>query len=367
MPAVLLALATAIGYSGSDYAAGLAGRRASVVRVTVLVEVANTALLMSVVPFVSRQAPSLLSMAWGAVAGVGGVVGAMALYAGFRRASFSVASSVSAVSSAAFSALAGLLLGERPGALSLAGIVLALPAIAAVSASSGQPGAGLSGGSDAATASAGQDDARDPAGRPRRGVTGHAAGVVWGLIAGAGFGLLFISLNLAGSETDLWPLAAAGLAGVVAVICIAAFTGQLGLPPAGSRWLSVLSGITAAAATFAYFLATHRGLLAVTGVIASLYPAGTILLARILLGERLSFVRMVGLCLAAASVGLIAAAGASPPSPAVSTSITAVSRSRREAGLTASSESSPILKRTIRMEVLSGSDYPLGSQCNPNR
>jgi drug/metabolite transporter (DMT)-like permease len=309
MLAVLLALATAIGYSGSDYAAGLAARRASVVRVTVIAEVAHTAVLLSVVPFVSSQAPSLPALAWGAVAGVSGVVGAMALYAGFSRAAFSVASSVSAVGSAASAALAGLLLGERPGALSLAGIVLALPAIAAVSASVGRQGTGPSGGSTAGTAEVKLNDVRGRAGRGRRGVTGDAAGVAWGLVAGAGFGLFFISLGVAGSGNDLWPLAAAGVAGVVAVICIAAFTRQLGLPQTGSRWLSVMSGTAAAAATFCFFVATHRGLLAITAVIASLYPAGTILLARVLLGERLTAVKIIGLCLAALSVGLIAAAG----------------------------------------------------------
>jgi len=133
--------------------------------------------------------------------------------------------------------------------------------------------------------------------------------VAWGLAAGSGFGLFFICLNRAGSGTDLWPLVAAELAAVVASVCLAAVTRQLGLPPAGTRWLSVLAGITAAAATFSYFLATHRGLLAVTAVITSLYPAGTILLARVLLGERLTAVRIIGLCLAASSVGLIAVAG----------------------------------------------------------
>ena len=71
----------------------------------------------------------------------------------------------------------------------------------------------------------------------------------------------------------------------------------------------MLSGITAAAGTLTYFLATHRGLLAVTAVIASLYPAGTIVMARVLLGERLTAVPVAGLCLAAASVALIAVAG----------------------------------------------------------
>ena len=96
----------------------------------------------------------------------------------------------------------------------------------------------------------------------------------------------------------------------VVLALAAAATRQLGRPAAGTRWLSVLTGITTAAGTLSYFLATHRGMLAVTAVITSLYPAGTIVLARVLLGERLTAVRITGLCLAAASVSLIAAAGA---------------------------------------------------------
>ncbi len=102
-----------------------------------------------------------------------------------------------------------------------------------------------------------------------------------------------------------------GLAAVLTMACIATVTGRLGLPPAGTRRLSVLSGIVAASGIFCYFLATHLGLLAVTAVIYSLYPAGTIALARALSGERLTPVRIAGLSLAAASVVLIAAAGGS--------------------------------------------------------
>jgi len=134
MLAVLLALAAAAGYGGSDFAAGLATRQASVVRVTVLTEVSAAGLLLCVIPFVSSQAPSLTSVLWGTCAGASGVAGAMALYLGFRHAAFSVASSVSAVGTAVFSVLAGLALGERPTALSLAGISLAVPAIVGVSA-----------------------------------------------------------------------------------------------------------------------------------------------------------------------------------------------------------------------------------------
>jgi drug/metabolite transporter (DMT)-like permease len=328
MLAVLLALAAAAGYGGSDFAAGLAARRASVVRVTVLVEVTSAALLLCVIPFISRQAPSLASALWGAAAGASGVAGAMALYLGFRHAAFSVASSVSAVGSAAFSVLVGLALGERPTALSLAGISLAVPAIVGVSAParqasrdmapavagsravalSGQRGPGPSRGSSRAD-SPGWDG---PAGRRfRSAATGrHAAGVGWGLAAGAGFGMFFIGLNQAGSGADLWPIVISQLTAMVTVTGVAVVTRDLGLPSAGTRGLSLLTGAAGAVGTTMFFLATHHGLLAITAVITSLYPAGTILLARVLLGERLTPLRTAGLCFAAASVALIAADGA---------------------------------------------------------
>jgi drug/metabolite transporter (DMT)-like permease len=307
MLAVLLALAAAAGYGGSDYAAGLAARRASVVRVTVLAEVTSAALLLCVVPFISSQAPSLASVLWGIAAGASGVAGAMALYLGFRHAAFSVASSVSAVGSAAFSVLAGVVLGEQPGALSLAGIALALPAIVAVSAPASQPAP-----EDAPPGQHGQGPV--PKERGSSGVVPpvrhrHAVGVALGLAAGAGFGMFFIGLNEAGSVTDLWPIVISQVAALVTVTCVAASTRDLRLPPRGARRLSMMAGAIGATGTTMFFLSTHHGLLAVTAVITALYPAMTILLARVLSGERLTALRIIGLSLAAASVALIAAGG----------------------------------------------------------
>jgi drug/metabolite transporter (DMT)-like permease len=230
----------------------------------------------------------------------------MALYLGFRHAAFSVASSVSAVATATFSVLAGLALGERPGALSLTGVVFALPAIVAVSTparkASTDPAARPPPGG-AATAPGGR--------RHRPGATGrHAAGVGLGLAAGAGFGLFFIGLNQAGSGSDLWPIVVSQVAALVTVAFVAAATRDLRFPPAGARRLAVLTGAIGAVGTFSFFVATHHGLLAITAVITSLYPAGTILLARVLSGERLTALRIIGLSLAAASVALIAAGGA---------------------------------------------------------
>ena len=147
MLAILLALASAAGYGGSDYAGGLAARRGSVIRITILAQAVAAALMIFILPLAGLPAPSPGGLAWGAAAGVGEAIGALALYAGFRDAAFSVAGPISAVGSAGFSILAGLLLGERPGMLAMIGIGLALPAIIGVSASPGsaRPGRGRPG------------------------------------------------------------------------------------------------------------------------------------------------------------------------------------------------------------------------------
>jgi drug/metabolite transporter (DMT)-like permease len=288
--AVALALMCAIGFGASDYAAGLATRTASVFQVTLVAQMASLTVALLVVPWVSPFRLSAAAAWWGIAAGVAGIFAAMALYMGFRYAVFSVASTLSAVGAAALSVLAGFLFGERPSTLALAGIALALPAIAAISAS---PGAA--------------DDVRSWHGHA---VIGRRlAGVGYGLAAGAGFALYFIGLNRAGSGSGLWPVVVAEAVSLPVLVICSLLTGQLGLPAPGSRTLAVATGATGSAGTMLYFVASHHGLLAVTAVIASLYPGGTILLARIRPGERLGAVRLAGLALAGASVALIAFAG----------------------------------------------------------
>jgi drug/metabolite transporter (DMT)-like permease len=314
--AIVLALASAIGYGGSDFAAGLASRSAGIIQVNLLASAISTVAVAAALLLVGAHSPTAAALAWGAGAGLGGFVGGLALYLGFRQAAFSVAGPLSAVGAAGFSVLAGLLFGERPTTLALTGIVLALPAIVAVSASAGRVGRG-----DALdeTAEVPGGEREVPGGEP--GVPGGeragsgargrpAAGVGAGLIAGGGFALLFIGLDRAGSGSGLWPVAAASVTELVAAVGVAAVTGNVRLPAGRPRWLSVLTGAAGALGTILYFLATHEGFLAVTAVLTSLYPAVTIVLARTLLGERLTAPRLAGLVLAAACVALIAVGGA---------------------------------------------------------
>jgi drug/metabolite transporter (DMT)-like permease len=292
--AIVLALASAIGYGASDFAAGLASRSAPVIQITLLASAISGLFVAAALPFAASPGPTATALAWGFVAGIGGTLGAFALYLGFRHAAFSVAGPLSAVASAGFSVLAGLLFGERPTPLALTGIVLALPAIVGVSVSAGGEAAE-------------EEDARPP----ETSATGRqAAGVVYGLVAGAFFALLFIGLDRAGSGSGLWPVAAAAAGELAAALVAAAAVRSFRLCGGRARLLAVITGVAGAAGTILFFYATHQGLLAVTAVLTSLYPAVTILLARVVLGERLTALRLAGLGLAGLCVSLIAVGGA---------------------------------------------------------
>jgi len=290
--AIVLALASAIGYGGSDFAAGLASRSAPVIQITLLASAVSGVLVAAALPFAASPGPSASALAWGFVAGLGGTLGAFALYLGFRNAAFSVTAPLSAVASAGFSVLAGLLYGERPTTLALTGIVLALPAIVGVSVS--------------AAAEVEADAPPQEAAATGR----QAAGVVYGLVAGAFFALLFIGLDRAGSGSGLWPVAAAAAGELVAALVAAVAVRSFRLCGGRARLLAVITGAAGAAGTILFFLATHQGFLAITAVLTSLYPAVTIVLARVMLGERLTALRLTGLALAGACVALIAAGGA---------------------------------------------------------
>ena len=300
MLAIVLALAAAIGYGGSDFAAGLASRSAPVIQITLLASAVSVVIVAVALPFAASPGPSAAALAWGFGAGLGGTMGAFALYLGFRHAAFSVAAPLSAVASAGFSVLAGLLYGERPTALALTGIVLALPAIVGTAASAAN---------DTVASAAAEVEAEAPP--PEAAAGGRpAAGVVYGLVAGAFFALLFIGLDRAGSGSGLWPVAAAAAGELVAALVAAAAVRSFRPCGGRARLLAVITGVAGAVGTILFFLATHQGFLAVTAVLTSLYPAVTIVLARTVLGERLTALRLAGLGLAGVCVSLIAVGGA---------------------------------------------------------
>ena len=298
MLTVVLALVAALAYGASDFLGGRASTRAPVTTVAAVVQATS---LVLVLPVAATVGPSMLdpsagagpALLWGLTSGLGGAVGTLFLYRGLARARVAVVAPLSGVLAAALPVLTALVAGERPSLITTVGIVAGLPAVWLIA-----------GGGAAA--------APDQVGRPR--------GVLEGIVAGLGFGFLFFALDRAGDEAGLWPVAA-GQAGALvilgAAVLAAALAGHRPLPSRSTRapgtagpasgWLpvTVVSGTLAIVANMAFFLATTQGLLTVAAVLTSLYPAGTVVLARFVLDERISRSQVTGLALAGIAVVLI--------------------------------------------------------------
>jgi drug/metabolite transporter (DMT)-like permease len=125
------------------------------------------------------------------------------------------------------------------------------------------------------------------------------------IVAGIGFGGYFVCLARSNAGSGLWPVVISRMESSVLVVPLAATTGRLvRLPPAVIP-LALAAGVLDAGANLAFLLASRHGLLSLSGVITALYPAGTVLLAVLLLKERTGRLQRIGLAVAVASVVLI--------------------------------------------------------------
>ncbi len=277
---VLLALASALFYGLSDFVGGLLSRHAPVWQVAFAAQVSSTVCLGLVAPAFGGHVGGA-ALVWGALSGVGSGVGTAFLFRGLAAGRMSVVAPLSAVGAAVVPVLVSVVLGQRPSALAWLGIVAALPAIGLVSA-----------GEDAGPAGGQEGVAR--------------AAVVDGLLAGGGFGFLFIALGQVPEGSGLLPTAAGQVVSALVVVVLASVLGQAWWPRDRRAARAVLTGPLGAGATALYQFAVQSGSLAIAAVLSSLYPAFTVLLAVLVLRERLARVQTVGLALAATSVTLIA-------------------------------------------------------------
>lgn len=274
-----LALASAALYGVSDFLGGLASRRASPWEVAVVTQMAAI-VLIGAASIVFAGDPTPADVGWGALAGIGTGVGTAFLYRGLADGRMGVVAPLSAVGAALVPVVVGVATGDRPAPLTWIGIGCAVPAIWLVSAA-------------AETATGGR--------RARLG-----EGVVDGGIAGLGFGLMFAALGQVPDSAGLVPLAAAEVTSIFAIIVLAVAMRQAWVPRSRFAWWGVVVGALAAGATIAFLLATQAGMLAVSAVLASLYPVFTVLLAATLLRERVHVSQAIGLVLAVVAIALVA-------------------------------------------------------------
>ncbi|GAX58498.1 EamA family transporter [Streptomyces olivochromogenes] len=278
MIALLLALGSSLAYGCADFLGGLGARKAHVLRTVMIAAPASLAVELLLWPFLGASF-SAGTLGWGAASGIASAAAFALLYRTLAIGPMNVLSPVTALVSAVLPVGVGLLQGEHLGTAGLVGLPLALVSVVLVSAGHG-------------TGSA----------RPSRTALLLAFG------AGGAIALQLIFLHQAPSDSGVAPLII-GRAVSSAVILVAAglMYRRLGSErPAYA--MSTAAGVLDSMANLLFLLAARSGDLSVVAVITALYPAGTVLLARSVLAERIRHGQLVGLGTAAVAVSLLALA-----------------------------------------------------------
>jgi drug/metabolite transporter (DMT)-like permease len=282
----LLALASAVLYGAADFTGGLAARRAGTLPVIVLSQFSGLVLLLFLLPVLPAAAPSRADLLWGVLAGLTGGVGVALLYRALAIGRMAVVAPTTAVCAVVVPVLVSVALGERPGRLATIGMLLGLGAIVLVS----------------------QQTVAEPALPGRRDAGRLPAGVGMALVSGVAIGFFLLCLAQTRTEAGLWPVLASRGTSVV-LFGLAAAVGRRSLRIPGVLLLTLAGGVVDMSANALYLIAARQGLLSIVVTLTSLYPASTVLLARVVLGERLNLRQVAGVACALAAIVLIVSGG----------------------------------------------------------
>ena len=280
MVAVLLGLAASVSFSFADFFGGVAARRADAGRAVLANQVVGLVPLTIYLLLLLDQGPDGRDLVLSAGAGLASVAGLGLLFGGFAVGRMAVVAPVSAGVGGLVPIVWGLVRGERPGAVALLGAVITLGAAVVLARSEAE----------------GELDGSEP--------TDDARATVMAVGAGIAFGAILICFSETSSDIGLWPPFIAHLVAIPALAAALALTGRPLLPPPEARRVMVGSGFFDATAISLLIVALQQDeLVSLVAPAANLYPAGTVLLATVLLKEHLRPSQVVAL--AAAAVGLV--------------------------------------------------------------
>ncbi|MER6349000.1 EamA family transporter [Streptomyces sp. NPDC001595] len=276
MIALLLALGSSLAYGCADFFGGLGSRKAHVLRTVMIAAPASLAVELLLWPVLGASF-SAGAVGWGAVSGVASAAAFALLYRTLAIGPMNVLSPVTALVSAALPVGVGLLQGEHLAAAGLVGLPLALVAVVLVSAGHGAGSA-----------------------RPSR------TALLLALGAGAAIALQLVFLHQAPADSGVAPLIVGrAVSSAVTLAAAGLLRRRLG-PERPAYAMSAAAGVLDSVANLLFLLAVRSGDLTVVAVITALYPAGTVLLARGVLAERIHRGQLVGLGTAAVAVSLLA-------------------------------------------------------------
>ncbi len=274
--AVVCGLCSALAWGAGDFAGGFASRRANALTVVFFSQMLGGILMLGLAPVLAEHAPDARQVLAGMLAGAFGVLGLVSLYQGLASGRMGLVAPLSAVVTAVIPMGFSFIVEGLPTALQLFGLAAAMTAVWLLSSPGGEM--------------------RIEKGELRL-----------SLSAGLGFGLFFILMDHASGQAVLWPLLASKIGAVTVMFVLLTATRQLAPPPRGQLVFIATAGILDTAGTAAFAAAAHLGRLDISTVLASLYPASTILLAWLVFRERLGRRQWFGVVTAGIALVLIAA------------------------------------------------------------
>ena len=280
MAPLLYSLASAASWGVSDFLGGLQTRRLPVLGVLAVSQPAGLVLIALLIVLTGADSISAGKLAIAFLAGAASLGGLAAFYSAMAMGTVSVVAPIAALGVVVPVAV-GLIEGESPAAVQLAGLV---PAVAGVVVLSYEE-------------------------QPEEPESARAArlSIVLAILAGLGFGIFFTGLDAAAADRPGWAILAVRVGGVATVL-LALLVTRPRLEGVAAAWpvLLVIGGFDVLANGL-FAIASTKGVLPVVAVGGSMYPAFTVALAHAVLGERLAVLQWAGVVLALAGVAMIAA------------------------------------------------------------
>jgi len=275
--AALLAIAGALGWGVGDFLGGIASRRLAVLTVLVVSQAVGLVGVYVWVVLTGDAFPGFGELLPAAAGGVAALVGLAALYRGFALGAMGIVAPISAASPIVPLAIDAAH-GEVPSAVQWLGVALVLTGIVVLSWESSHDG------------------------RAR-----IAAGAGLAVVAALAFGLFFVGIDAGSDESAAWAVAAARTASVPVAVLAALVTATPLLTPRRLFPLVAAVGVFDTGANVFVAAATTLGAVGIVAVLSSLYPLVTVVLAWLVLGERLGTPKRVGGAVALAGAAFVAA------------------------------------------------------------
>jgi drug/metabolite transporter (DMT)-like permease len=268
-----LSLLAAASWGGGDFSGGVASKRVSVFRVVAGAHLVGLLSMLLMAWLTGEPIPPRADLLWGVFAGVSGAFGIAALYKALAVGRMGVIAPVASVVTGIFPVLFSIRTEGLPDRIQMLGFTLALVSIWLVA-------------------------------RPDEFVDSQR-GLGLAVFAGLMFGLFLVGGKQSGHHGVFWPLVAARSASTALMLVIVAFAPRDPQPLGPALWPMVFSGLLDSAGNALFITATRHGRLDVSAILSSLYPASTVILARVLLKEKISPMQGAGIVGALAAVALI--------------------------------------------------------------